>query len=274
MRSFATTVEDSFNKAQARAKEINAALMLTTNGAASTVSSQFEMIRDNAGKERERTAAALQAAYDQANTQLAGIMNQTTERFKQSAADVRTMAGEIQRELEATRQELRRGVLELPQETSEQASAMRRVISDQIKALNELAGIVVEFRRRLRRLGSRRRAEARSAPARRTHAAPRRPRRCRIEPQPRAPEPPRVIELPARPSRCARSRSSARPKRRAPARADSRRRRRRPPQRAQIGLAVRSAVARLARRAAGAAAPPPTARPPTRSTPSRSASPI
>ncbi len=142
MQSFALTVEDSFNRAQARAKEINGALMMTTNGAAATVSSQFEMIRDNAGKERERTAAALKEAYDQANAQLAGIMDQTTERFKQSAAEVRAMAGEIQRELEGTRQELRRGVLELPQETSEQANAMRRVISDQIKALNELAGIV------------------------------------------------------------------------------------------------------------------------------------
>jgi len=69
-------------------------------------------------------------------------MDQATERFKQSAAEVRAMASEIQRELDGTRQELRRGVLELPQETSEQASAMRRVISDQIKALNELAGIV------------------------------------------------------------------------------------------------------------------------------------
>jgi uncharacterized protein YoxC len=142
MGSFASTVEDSFNKAQARAKEINAALMMTTNGAAATVSSQFELIRDNAGKERERTAAALQAAYDQANAQLAGIMGQTTERFNQSAGEVRAMALEIQRELDATRQELRRGVLELPAETSEQAGAMRRVISDQIKALNELAGIV------------------------------------------------------------------------------------------------------------------------------------
>ena len=36
MRSFASTVEDFFNKAQARAKEINAALMMTTNGASAT----------------------------------------------------------------------------------------------------------------------------------------------------------------------------------------------------------------------------------------------
>src|SRR6202050_1957922 len=90
--SLASTAEDSFKKAQPAAKEINAALMMTTNGAAATVSSQFELIRDNAGKERERTAAALQTAYEQANAQLAAIMGQTTDRFKQSAAEVRSMA--------------------------------------------------------------------------------------------------------------------------------------------------------------------------------------
>jgi hypothetical protein len=54
------------------------------------------------------------------------------------------MTLDISRELEATRQELQRGVLELPRETSEQAAAMRRVVGDQIKALNELAEIVAK----------------------------------------------------------------------------------------------------------------------------------
>ena len=52
------------------------------------------------------------------------------------------MASQVQRELDQTRQELRRGVLDLPQETSETADAMRRVVSDQIKALKELAALV------------------------------------------------------------------------------------------------------------------------------------
>ena len=52
------------------------------------------------------------------------------------------MTGEIQRELEATRQELRRGAVDLPRETSEQAAAMRRVVAEQIKALNELTEMV------------------------------------------------------------------------------------------------------------------------------------
>jgi hypothetical protein len=52
------------------------------------------------------------------------------------------MASQVQRELDQTRQELRRGVLDLPQETSETTEAMRRVVSDQIRALKELAALV------------------------------------------------------------------------------------------------------------------------------------
>ena len=69
-------------------------------------------------------------------------MSKTAERFRQSVAEVKQMAGEVQRQLDATRQELRRGVFELPEETSEAASAMRRVVSDQIKALKELTAVV------------------------------------------------------------------------------------------------------------------------------------
>jgi hypothetical protein len=55
----------------------------------------------------------------------------------------------MQRELESTRAELRRGVLELPQETAESAAQMRRVIVDQIEALAELNRIVARHGRGL-----------------------------------------------------------------------------------------------------------------------------
>ena len=57
------------------------------------------------------------------------------------------MAAEMQRELETTRTELRRGILELPQETAESAAQMRRVIVDQIEALAELNRIVARHGR-------------------------------------------------------------------------------------------------------------------------------
>ena len=55
----------------------------------------------------------------------------------------------MQRELETTRAELRRGIFELPQETADSAAQMRRVIVDQIEALAELNRIVARHGRSL-----------------------------------------------------------------------------------------------------------------------------
>ncbi len=59
------------------------------------------------------------------------------------------MTAEMQQELEATRTELRKGILELPQETADTAAHMRRVIVDQIEALAELNRIVARHGRGL-----------------------------------------------------------------------------------------------------------------------------
>ena len=258
-RHFASSFEESFSKAQARAQEISAALTVATKGTASTVASQFEMIRENAGKEREKTAQALQAAYEQANAQLSDVMSKTAERFRQSVAEVKQMAGDVQRQLDATRQELRRGVFELPEETNEAASAMRRVVSDQIKALKELTAVVTGlgrgFRRRRARVRPRRRRPR--APSRR--AASRRPDSA--DPQ-RDEEGQLLIAAAARVASPPRSRPPRPPRPRAPQPPASA-----PPippsiGRAQsIGLVIEPACGRLARRSAAAArAAPSTSR--------------
>jgi hypothetical protein len=55
---------------------------------------------------------------------------------------MRATAKEVGTELEATRSELSRGVMELPEETRASAAAMRRVVAEQIEALAELNAIV------------------------------------------------------------------------------------------------------------------------------------
>ena len=122
------------------------------------------------------------------------------------------MAAEMQRELEATRTELRRGILELPQETAESAAQMRRVIVDQIEALAELNRIVARHGRGLdaaepaaprpagaglrrgRRAARMERARAHGAAAARAAPPPR--RRAPTSPAPR-PMPPRRAESPS-----------------------------------------------------------------------------
>ena len=75
------------------------------------------------------------------------VFESAAGRFGDSVAGMREMAAEIRRELEATRADLQRGVLEIPRETQEATSEMRRVVSDQIKALNELSSLVSRSRR-------------------------------------------------------------------------------------------------------------------------------
>ena len=60
---------------------------------------------------------------------------------------MKQMSLDMQRELDHTREELRRGVLELPEETAESTAQMRRVIVDQMEALAELNRIVARHGR-------------------------------------------------------------------------------------------------------------------------------
>ena len=62
---------------------------------------------------------------------------------------MKQMAAEMHQELESTRSELRRGVLEMPQEAADNTAQMRKVIVDQIEALAELNRIVAHHGRGL-----------------------------------------------------------------------------------------------------------------------------
>src|SRR5205807_7325 len=74
---------------------------------------------------------------------------QSTDKFGAMVQAMKQMASEMHHELEATRNELRRGVLEMPQEAADNTAQMRKVIVDQIEALAELNRIVAHHGRGL-----------------------------------------------------------------------------------------------------------------------------
>ena len=77
------------------------------------------------------------------------MFKQSADKFAAMVASMKQMAAEMHHELEATRNELRRGVLEMPQEAAESTAQMRKVIVDQIEALAELNRIVAHHGRGL-----------------------------------------------------------------------------------------------------------------------------
>ena len=99
-------------------------------------------MRETTEQERKRTSDVMRAIYEQSIGETDTIFRQSSDRFAEDAAGMKEMAAEMQAQLEHTRAELKRGILELPQETAENAAQMRRVIVDQIEALAELNRIV------------------------------------------------------------------------------------------------------------------------------------
>ncbi|MGW9332579.1 hypothetical protein ACWGRX_21050, partial [Bosea sp. NPDC055594] len=141
-RSFSSTLDESLSAAETRTRQIGGVLSESAETTTNAITAQFDTIRAASGRERERITQALRASYEQVVNEVGAEIAKVTERFQSAAEDMRTMSAEIQQELEATRSELKRGVLDLPRETQESTAAMRRVVADQIKALNELTEIV------------------------------------------------------------------------------------------------------------------------------------
>jgi hypothetical protein len=113
------------------------------------ISRQFDAVRASAEEERRVTSDAMHEIYRQGTEEADAMFKQSADKFAALVSNMRQMATEMHQELEATRDELRRGVLEMPQEAAESTAQMRKVIVDQIEALAELNRIVARHGRGL-----------------------------------------------------------------------------------------------------------------------------
>jgi hypothetical protein len=121
----------------------------TAGAGSAAISRQFEAVRNAAEEERRLTAETMNDIYQQNTHEADAMFKTSTEKFSVMVASMKQMAAEMHNELEATRNELRRGVLEMPQEAAESTAQMRKVIVDQIEALAELNRIVAHHGRGL-----------------------------------------------------------------------------------------------------------------------------
>ena len=127
---------------RANAEDVTRLIGERATEGARTVADQYQRMREHAEEERRRTAEAMRAVYIETTTDTQAMFREATERFTEVVQGMKQMAAEMQRELEVTRTEMRRGIFELPQETAESTAQMRRVIVGQIEALAELNRIV------------------------------------------------------------------------------------------------------------------------------------
>ncbi len=149
LERFSGLLDESLDTATARAREIAGIIAESSSESVQSIEEQYDLVRKTTDEERLRTSASLNSVYEEASAEVQTMFTQTAGRFTEIMEGMKQMATEMQRELETTRTELRRGILELPQETAESTAQMRRVIVDQIEALAELNRIVARHGRSL-----------------------------------------------------------------------------------------------------------------------------
>ncbi|HEY5126706.1 MAG TPA: negative regulator of septation ring formation, partial [Bradyrhizobium sp.] len=146
---FTGLLDESLAAAEERARDIARVVAETAGAGSAAISRQFEAVRSTAEEERRLTTEAMNEIYQQSTQEADAMFKQSAEKFATMVASMKQMAAEMHNELEATRNELRRGVLEMPQEAAESTAQMRKVIVDQIEALAELNRIVAHHGRGL-----------------------------------------------------------------------------------------------------------------------------
>src|SRR5262249_5694601 len=186
---FAKLLTDSLEDAESRTREVARIIAESSTSGAHAIAAQYDMVRATAEDERKRTADTLNSIYEQAAGDIHALFAQAAERFSGIVRDMKEMAGQVQQELDMTRAEMRRGILELPQEAAESTAQMRRVIVEQIDALAELNRIVARHGRGIDAAEPARRAREEPVPAAVGAAGVARPAQ-RVEPAGARPPPP------------------------------------------------------------------------------------
>ncbi len=142
MRGFATSISDVISETEQKIEEANKYLENSLLSSADKVSdkiSEFSSVLNERGEDANQLLEKTkQALINDINETLA----EAVKRFNETANEMRATASQMGGELEATRTELQRSVMDLPEETRASAAAMRRVVAEQIEALNELNAIV------------------------------------------------------------------------------------------------------------------------------------
>ena len=146
---FTSMLDESLAAAEERARDIARVVAETAGAGSAAISRQFEAVRAASQEEHRQTVETMHDIYRQTTDEADAMFKQSAERFSGLVGSMKQMAAEMHRELEATRNELRRGVLEMPQEAAESTAQMRKVIVDQIEALAELNRIVAQHGRGL-----------------------------------------------------------------------------------------------------------------------------
>jgi Apolipoprotein A1/A4/E domain len=142
MSGYINLIEESLTTAENRAQSINRIVSDQTSAALARLEEELRKLETNSSGQVSQAARALREQHERALASMNEMLSSTASDFQQTAQDMRITAQQVVKDIDAARGELKRAVIDLPEETRSNADNMRRVVADQISALNALADVV------------------------------------------------------------------------------------------------------------------------------------
>ena len=142
MRNYISVISERLSGAQTRTEEIGRLFVSQTDSASNNLQDEIRRLEQISDAAISSAARTLQSQHEKLMSAINQAIAATAGEFGHTAQELRTTAQQVIKEVDFVRAELKRSILELPEETRQNADAMRRVVSDQITALNALADVV------------------------------------------------------------------------------------------------------------------------------------
>lgn len=142
MTGYVNLIEESLTTAETRAMSINRIVSDQTAAALARLEEELRKLETNSSGQAQQAARALRDQHERALASMNEMLSSTASDFQQTAQDMRITAQQVVKDIDTARAELKRAVIDMPEETRVNADNMRRVVADQISALNALAEVV------------------------------------------------------------------------------------------------------------------------------------
>lgn len=142
MTSYMNLIEESLAASEARSKDISRVIAEQTSIAMDNLEQEIRKLETSSGGQITQASRVLREQHERAMASMNEMLSSTASDFQQTAQDMRITAQQVVKDIDGARSDIKRAILELPEETKTNADAMRRVVADQIAALNTLADVV------------------------------------------------------------------------------------------------------------------------------------
>jgi hypothetical protein len=138
MGNYAGIVEGALTQAEARAKQVTAALGRDTTGQARQALAQIEKLRQEAQAHTAGAVADLKGSFETVITQVGKQLEQMRGQFDNSSRSMRDTARKTATDLDALRQEMQKRMDVLPEQTARTTAAIRKALTEQFREIEAL----------------------------------------------------------------------------------------------------------------------------------------